>query len=54
MKLFKPIKKHSPEINITLLIDIIFTLLIFFMVSSSFLKSAIEIKLLVAAHQEKT
>lgn len=53
MKLFKPVKKHSPEINITSLIDIIFILLIFFMVSSSFLKPAIEIKLPVAAHEDK-
>ncbi|MFI3257621.1 MAG: biopolymer transporter ExbD [Spirochaetales bacterium] len=52
MKLFKSQKKHSPEINITPLIDIIFILLIFFMVSSTFLKPAIEIKLPVAAHED--
>ncbi len=54
MKPFKPIKKHSAEINITSLIDIIFILLIFFMVTSTFLKPAIEIKLPVAAHEDKT
>ncbi len=52
MKHFKPVKKHSSEINITSLIDIIFILLIFFMVSSTFLKPAIEIKLPVAAYED--
>ena len=54
MKVFKPIKKYSAEINITSLIDIIFILLIFFMVSSSFLKPVIEIKLPVAATEDKS
>ncbi len=52
MKLFKPQKKHSPEINITSLIDIIFILLIFFMVSSTFLRPSIDIKLPVAAYED--
>lgn len=53
MKVFKPTKKHTAEINITSLIDIIFILLIFFMVSSSFLKPTIDIKLPVAATEDK-
>ncbi len=53
MKVFKPRKKSNLEINITSLIDIIFILLIFFMVSSTFLKPAIEIKLPVAATEDK-
>ncbi len=54
MKVFKPRKKHSSDINITSLIDIIFILLIFFMVSSTFLKPTIEIKLPVAATEDKS
>ncbi len=54
MKVFKPPKKHGNEINITSLIDIIFILLIFFMVSSTFLKPTIEIKLPVAATEDKS
>ena len=54
MKLFKPKKKQSADLNITSLIDIIFILLIFFMVTSTFLKPSIEIKLPVAAHEDKT
>ncbi|MGL5722686.1 MAG: ExbD/TolR family protein [Brevinema sp.] len=52
MKIFKPSTKDSHDINITPLMDIIFILLIFFMVSTSFLKPAIQVKLPVAAHEE--
>ncbi|MGL5254788.1 MAG: ExbD/TolR family protein [Brevinema sp.] len=52
MKIFKPPSKNTQDINITPLMDIIFILLIFFMVSTSFLKPAIQVKLPVAAHKE--
>ena len=53
MKWFKPTKKQHAEMNITSLIDIIFILLVFFMVSSTFLKPVIRIKLPVAATVQK-
>lgn len=46
-------KKEIPHIEITSLIDIIFILLIFFMVSSTFLKPATRLRLPVAATREK-
>ena len=52
MKTFRS-KSENPELNITALIDIIFILLIFFMVSSSFLKPTISVKLPVAASKDK-
>ncbi|MGL4524168.1 MAG: ExbD/TolR family protein [Spirochaetia bacterium] len=53
MKQFKPPTNTHTEINITPLIDIIFILLVFFMVSASFIKPSIKIKLPVAASTEK-
>ena len=52
MKTFRS-KSENPELNITALIDIIFILLIFFMVSSSFLKPTISVKLPVASSKDK-
>lgn len=53
MKRFKPANKTHPELNITSLIDIIFILLVFFMVSSTFLQPVIQIRLPVAATREE-
>ena len=42
----RPVRKQSPELNLTPLIDVVFLLLIFFMVSTTFQKdSAIEVEL---------
>jgi len=53
MMKFRKEKKERPHIEITSLIDIIFILLIFFMISSTFLKPVIKIKLPVSAVKEK-
>ena len=53
MMKFRKEKKERPHIEITSLIDIIFILLIFFMISSTFLKPVIKIKLPVSAIKEK-
>ncbi|MBU0580955.1 MAG: biopolymer transporter ExbD [Candidatus Margulisbacteria bacterium] len=49
MILFKRKKRHFAEVEITPLIDIVFLLLIFFMLSSTFLKPAIKMNLPVIA-----
>lgn len=42
----RPARKRSPEVNLTPLIDVVFLLLIFFMVSTTFQKdAAIEVEL---------
>ena len=42
----RPVRKQSPELNLTPLIDVVFLLLIFFMVSTTFQKdAAIEVEL---------
>ncbi len=53
MMKFRKEKKERPHIEITSLIDIIFILLIFFMISSTFLKPVVKIKLPVSAVKEK-
>ncbi len=53
MMKFRKEKKERPHIEITSLIDIILILLIFFMISSTFLKPVIKIKLPVSAVKEK-
>lgn len=45
MKKFSLKKTHSLTINITSLIDVVFILVVFFMISSSFEKSAIPVSL---------
>ncbi|MGL4394591.1 MAG: ExbD/TolR family protein [Brevinema sp.] len=54
MKIFKKPPSSQTELNITSLIDIIFILLIFFMVSSSFIKPSISVKLPVAATKDES
>ncbi len=51
MKIFRQ-KSNEKELNITPLIDIIFILLVFFMVSSSFLKPTIDVKLPVTSTKD--
>lgn len=53
MMKFRKEKRERPHIEIISLIDIIFILLIFFMISSTFLKPVIKIKLPVSAVREK-
>lgn len=49
---FRPQRRHDPEINITPLIDMVFLLLIFFMVSSTFTQqSQVELVLPQASAQ---
>ncbi|MGL4388468.1 MAG: ExbD/TolR family protein [Brevinema sp.] len=54
MKIFKKPHSSQNELNITSLIDIIFILLIFFMVSSSFTRPSISVKLPVAATKDES
>ncbi len=50
----RPHKKQSPELNLTPLIDVVFLLLIFFMVSTTFDKeSRIKVELPTAATQDE-
>ncbi len=50
----RPKKKESPELNLTPLIDVVFLLLIFFMVSTTFDKeSRIKVELPTAATQDE-
>ena len=37
----RPVRKRSPDVNLTPLIDVVFLLLIFFMVSTTFQKDAV-------------
>lgn len=53
MMRFRKKKKEVPHIELTSLIDIIFILLIFILLSSTFLKPVLKIKLPVAAFEEK-
>lgn len=55
MILFKRKKRHFTSVELTPLIDIVFLLLVFFMISSTFLKPVIKLKLPVLASggQEK-
>ena len=50
---FGSVKKEKPHMEITSLIDIIFILLVFFMISSSFIKPVVRLKLPVSATMEK-
>ena len=50
---FRKKQKIVPHIELTSLIDIIFILLVFFMVSSTFLKPVMKIRLPVSATKEK-
>ncbi len=50
----RPIRPEEPEINLTSLIDVVLLLLIFFMVSTSFIhESALEVSLPEAAAQPR-
>jgi len=50
----RPVKKESPELNLTPLIDVVFLLLIFFMVSTTFDKDArIKVELPEASTQDE-
>lgn len=50
----RPHRKESPELNLTALIDVVFLLLIFFMVSTTFDKeSRIKVELPTAATQDE-
>jgi biopolymer transport protein ExbD len=50
----RPHRKQSPDVNLTPLIDVVFLLLIFFMVSTTFEReSQIEVRLPEAAAQER-
>ena len=53
MKRFRKKKKESAHIELVSLIDIIFILLVFFMISSSFLRPVIRLKLPISATKEK-
>jgi biopolymer transport protein ExbD len=52
MKTYQPRVSHQTEINITSLIDVIFMLVIFFMIGSSFEKPALGISLPTASSGE--
>ena len=50
----RPVKRESPELNLTPLIDVVFLLLIFFMVSTTFDKDArIKVELPEASTQDE-
>ena len=53
MKSFRRVKKTSIKLDIAPLLDVMFMLLLFFLLTSSFLKPAISLKLPVAGSKEK-
>lgn len=53
MMRFKKKEKEAPHIELTSLIDVIFILLIFIILSSTFLRPVIKVKLPVASTEEK-